>query len=137
MDLQAVLKARQASVMEAKKAGAIPGSADPNKPTPKAPELNQATGVASSEDMGRVSLLTASGVNPRNPFPDAELDEELASKAIAVFRSTGLRKFFNKGGRPVRANKGYFYAVSEEELAELAVYAERGQIEQVTKSLEG
>lgn len=122
--MQDILNARKDAVNQAKGAGAIEGSANPDKLKQTAPKLDTAPGVIDTE-------VISSGGRVSNQLPTGGIDEERAKEAKAVYKTLSLRKFFNSNGAAVLPVDGYYYATDDEQVDMLDHYASAGKVEKL------
>lgn len=120
MSLQDILnsKAAENAVKAAEGAGAPMHPAIPNI----------ATGMQGSAS---VVSLDAPGLNDILPIA-TDPDPEKQAKALGTFRADGLRRFWLKNVSQVVPDNGYFYAQTDEELAELKHFAKTNQVTEIT-----
>ena len=121
---QALKAAQEAEAVE----GKMTGTGEPS------PAI---AAVASNIQTGLQSSIESAGFLASAPsMPTGELDPEKQAGSLAAFEDRGLRQFFLHNGMRIKADNGYFYAKSEEEVETLQDYATKGKVIAVSNSTE-
>jgi len=77
---------------------------------------------------GMQSAVSSPDTTTVNLMPTKEMNSELAAKAKAVYETVSLRRFFPRNLKKVEAINGFFYAETDEEVAELEHFAKAGKV---------